>query len=536
MSVAPPHGTEPSTGTPDPAGAAGTPEEGSAADPGTDHTVDLRTGPPGPIGQASSEVPGTGGEAPQIGTGPPEPVVPADPVVPVVTAAAAIPVAPVQTAGADVPVDTPGTPVPPSTVVPVDTVAPAAAVAPAEDADPVPVPASGLSRRELRRQRAGERAQRRRQMVTGLVVAFSVVAAAGAGYVAYRGGESVLDLHGQNEVEYGDNAAEVQPTQVHLVVLRAPDDSLSALWLLALSHGSQGGGSILAVPPQLVVETAYGPRVLSESAQGGIDNIRATVEQVMGLAIPDVTDLTPERLAELVGPVAPLVIDNPDNIRAADGTVQYAAGSLELDAQNVAGYLSARDPAENDTNRIGRSELVWDAWLSAIGASTDPNVVPGEVSSGLGPVLREQARADVEFLTAPFDEVPIPTDGPGPAAALLRLDVAEVPAIVAQAVPFPASAFPGQRVRVRLLNGTGDPTAPTVMARVLVPLVAEITLLGDAESDAVTTTSIEYHAEGFAASAGAFAAALGLGLQATVSDQATDIVDVTIVMGRDILT
>ena len=69
-------------------------------------------------------------------------------------------------------------------------------------------------------------------------------------------------------------------------------------------------------------------------------------------------------------------------------------------------------------------------------------------------------------------------------------------ALVARLVPFPTAGEPGGRVRVRLLDGAGDPEHVQRAAPLVVPADAEIVVVGNADAFDYEETEIRYHTPG----------------------------------------
>ncbi len=112
-------------------------------------------------------------------------------------------------------------------------------------------------------------------------------------------------------------------------------------------------------------------------------------------------------------------------------------------------------------------------------------------------------------------------------------DEAAIRTLVASLVPFPTSAQPGDRVRVRLLDGLGDPGQAINLASVLVPAGAEIIVFGNADNFAYAISVVEYFDQAQSENAQAMAAALGL-TSATFNSSGDTSVDVSIIVGRDL--
>ena len=244
--------------------------------------------------------------------------------------------------------------------------------------------------------------------------------------------------------------------------------------------------------------------------------------------------MTDEQLAAFVAPAAPLTIDNPDRLVQVDSAgrtnVVFAAGSLTLQAADVAQYLSLRNPQESDLNRLARHQLVWQAWLAAVKASSNPNVVPGETGSGLGRYVRGLARGNVKMATLPVTSKPDAKTG----EETLVADPAQVTQLMQSFVPLPTPANPGDRVRVRLLSGVGPVDVNKLLSSALVTADSQVTIVGNADRFDYATTKIVYYDDVFAGAASDLQQLLGVG-QATKNTTSADSEDVTIIIGKDFI-
>jgi hypothetical protein len=166
--------------------------------------------------------------------------------------------------------------------------------------------------------------------------------------------------------------------------------------------------------------------------------------------------------------------------------------------------------------------------LAAIKASSAPDAVPGETTSGFGRYLRGLSKGDVNISTLPVKS----QTTPGAASESFVADAAAVQALIAQDVALPTPANVGDRVRVRLLSGVGPVGSPNEVASLIVSAGGEVTILGNADRFDYDTTQIIYNGDQFAAGAEKIHQALGLG-QVSQSPTPTDIEDVTVILGRD---
>jgi hypothetical protein len=309
----------------------------------------------------------------------------------------------------------------------------------------------------------------------------------------------------------------VEPTPTTLVVHRGADGLVSVA-LLALFSGDVGG-SVLLVPPGTVVDPFGDARTLEErAATDGAAGVQGAVEAVIGIGIGEVIEIDDARWADLVGPVAPIPVANPD--QAGD----FASGSLQLESVEVGPFLAARTPTESDLNRMVRHQLLWEAWIAGVAGSQAPDPVPGERDAGLGRFVRGLAAGPLQVATLPVAEQ---------AGDRFVPDFAAAQRLVGSMVPFPVAAEPGGRTRVRLLDGTGDPDAALAAAPLVVPAGGQIVLAGNDTSFGRTVTEVRYHHEDLRPAAEQLLGALGTGV-AVADPRPTDTVDVTIVVGSDL--
>jgi hypothetical protein len=309
----------------------------------------------------------------------------------------------------------------------------------------------------------------------------------------------------------------VEPSPTALVVHRGAE-GLASVALLGLFSGDSGG-SILLVPPGTVVDPFGDARTLDErAATDGAPGVRAAVETAIGIGIDEVVEVDDARWADLVGPVAPIPVANPDPVG------DFASGPLQLEAAEVGPFLAARAPAESDLNRMVRHQLLWEAWIARVARSEAADPVPGERDAGLGRFVRGLATGPVQVATLPVVE----QDGDR-----FVPDFAAAQRLVGSMVPFPVAAEPGGRTRVRLLDGTGDPDVPLAAAPLVVPAGAQIVLAGNDTSFGRAVTEVRYHHEDLRPAAEQLLAALGVGV-AVADPRPTDTVDVTIVVGSDL--
>jgi hypothetical protein len=319
----------------------------------------------------------------------------------------------------------------------------------------------------------------------------------------------------------------VESTPTVAVLGRSAEGGLAWVSVLALAGPDAGGGAVLNVPvatlaPDFAVDL---PTVGEIDLARGSDEAAASVGDIIGAAVDEVVDVDPARLAELVAPVAPLTLDNPD---AAPG---FPVGPTTLDPANAAGFLLATEPGESDLTRLVRHEAFWQAWLGAIAAAGRPDAVPGETASGIGRFLAGLAAGPVTVAVAPVR----PEDA-GDGTVEYRPDRDAAYDLTERLVPFPASPRPGHRRRVRVLDGVGADDLARRAARDAVAAGGQIVVVGNADRfDPDAVTRVVYFEPEVATAAEDVASAFGTVAEQLGGPNPDDGVDITVVAGADLL-
>ncbi|MFZ4518656.1 MAG: LytR C-terminal domain-containing protein [Microthrixaceae bacterium] len=381
----------------------------------------------------------------------------------------------------------------------------------------------------------------------GLAVLF-VLLLVGLGVVGYRaslkitgGGSTVTDPKAPGYV------AEVQPTPVDLVAVESAKDRLASA-LIVVGGADGKGGTVIPIPPSLVLPAYDGaaPITAGEAyTQGGISSLRERLGPAVTFGFTSASTVTAEQLGRLVQLTGPLKVQNADNLlepvnrldpnyRPAaggdgTGTVKYRSGSLTLDGPQLAEYLGFTGEGETVVNQALRQQAAVTALLTGLKGKDLTGVA--DAASGqdasAGSVLADLVSGDVRFDQLPVREQTVP----GTLFKESVPDDQQLPGFVSRTIPAPIAAFPGQRARTRLLNGTTDAAAATPLTPDIVAAGGTVVLLGNAESFDVATSRVEYTAPAAAPAAQAIAAKLGL--TATKVKGADAGVDVTVVVGRD---
>lgn len=391
--------------------------------------------------------------------------------------------------------------------------------------------AERVARRRAPEPEPPDRSVRRWTVVAAYVVLVALLVS-GAG-LAYAGSRLIRSsTEGEVLAPIDDPAAPgyeaiVDPTPT-LVMLHDVDGKLDAITVLTLP--GSGGGGVVLVPDRTVFEVPnLGVTTIEAAYQFGDAQIQAqAVGDLLGAAMREVEVMDAQRWADLAAPVAPITIDNPNEL-LIDGEVRFPIGELELEATDVGPYLEAHDAQRSDLARFARHENFWAAWLDAVAEAGTDAAVPGELDSGIGRFVRSIANGVQIIETLPVQPATPGRHGAEP-AFVPRGD--EIDDLVARVVPFPASPSPGARARVRLLNGTTDTTAATSVASELPPAGVEIVLIGNAGGLDVEETTVRYAGDQFRTEARAIVEILGTG-SVVEESRPSDAVDITVTLGAD---
>ncbi|MDZ7673880.1 MAG: LCP family protein [Acidimicrobiales bacterium] len=324
--------------------------------------------------------------------------------------------------------------------------------------------------------------------------------------------------------------AVVDPTAT-MVVMHDVDGLIDAITVLTLPDPDGTGGGVLMVPARTVADVPLYDESPLEIAYdlGDPDLQTQAVGELLGAAMLESTVVDAERWADLVAPVAPLEIDNPNEL-SIDGEVRFPPGPIELEAEDVGPYLHATLDGESDLARLFRHELFWQAWLDAVAADGSPEAVPGELQSGIGRFVRTLAPGRIVIETLPVQPAAPGRFGDAP-AFVPRADRMEN--LVSRMIPFPRSPADGERARVRVLNGTTDTSVAASIAADLPPAGVEVVIVGNAASLDVEQTTIAHFGEEYRDEAEEIADILGAG-RVVEEDRPSDSADITVTLGADL--
>ncbi|HWJ62144.1 MAG TPA: LytR C-terminal domain-containing protein [Acidimicrobiales bacterium] len=328
--------------------------------------------------------------------------------------------------------------------------------------------------------------------------------------------------------------APVDPTPTAVAIQYDDQHMPTGVTFLSLA-GDEGGGSVVFVPLDTEVsEPSYGVdrlrtsyEVVADRPAVARERLASQVGRLLNVGVDEIIDLDNAGWEQLVTTVGPLTIDNPDQIDLGFGGV-IPSGETTLQPGQVGPYLAATIEGESDLNRLARHEAVWTAWLDQLAESGKAEAVPGESTAGISKFAKTLASGPVTFDTLPVNSVPglIP---------LFRIDKDEVNQLITDTVASPTAAVPGSRFTVRLLNGVSADGIPSDLVRQIVGRGGAVTVLGNGPQFGADETTVVYANPADKDLATLIAESIGATGKVRLDREAPDTVDLTIVLGKDVL-
>ena len=328
--------------------------------------------------------------------------------------------------------------------------------------------------------------------------------------------------------------APVEPTPTAVAIQYNDERVPTGVTFMSLA-GGEGGGSVIFVPLDTEVsEPSYGVdrlrtaySLVADRPTIARERLGSQVGRLLNAGVGEIIDLDNAGWEQLVAPVGPLTIDNPDEIDLGFGQV-IPAGETTLTAAQTGPYLAAKIEGESDLNRMTRHEAVWSAWIEQLAASGKAEAVPGESSAGISKFIQALAAGPITYDTLPVNAVP-------GLIQLFRIDESAVNELITDTIPSPTAAVPGSRFTVRMLNGVSPDAIPSDLVRQVVSRGGAVTVLGNGPAFDTEETTIVYANPAKKDLATLVAKSLGATGKVRLDREAPDTVDLTIVLGKDVL-
>ncbi len=106
---------------------------------------------------------------------------------------------------------------------------------------------------------------------------------------------------------------------------------------------------------------------------GDLLALKEKIEEITGVSIPFLIDLKEENVKELVDLLGglELFIPNPVDLESREKKILLPSGSIVLDGDKIADFISYQDSLEFEIDRIGRKQKFLQSLLKKIGESSD---------------------------------------------------------------------------------------------------------------------------------------------------------------------
>jgi len=330
-------------------------------------------------------------------------------------------------------------------------------------------------------------------------------------------------------------ADEVEPTQPlrpeASAVIVELDEAGAGTSFAVVVLDSSGGGTAVLLPVNTMVEIpGFGLDPLARAIDvGGPPLAALSIANLLSLDVDHVVTVGPGDWSTLAGTAGAVTVDNPAPVEVADAngriTVLWPAGPQRLEPADVPAFLAARSLAETELDRLVRHQRFWLAFLEArrgvVGVVSDP-------AADSSAFLDEAASRldDLDFRILPVTAL-------GSRSDLYSIDAEGLDDLLAT-LALAEGREPEERLTVQILNGVGTPGLAVALTDRLVPAGVLVQLTGNALVFDHEVTQVVYYDDGDLRAALGIRDLLGVG-EVVKQRDALDVVDVTIVIGRDLL-
>jgi hypothetical protein len=292
----------------------------------------------------------------------------------------------------------------------------------------------------------------------------------------------------------------------------------------AVADREEGGGSVLVVPPTLNLDPdCREPSCDLRSAykDGGLNALALVLVDLFGVSFSEEVLLTSSRWDGLISPVTTVEVNlEEDLVEFTDEgleVIHFAEGETSIAGDEVVKFFSLSEEA----NQVDNGKNFWDSWLQELGEDGEPlNKLP-DLGLSVVDFLVVVASGDTGIVTFPIDDShssPVP-------------DFEKFETLVVDLFPFPIAAVPGERVTVRLINGTGDFSLDPIARKQIVSAGAEIIVIGNHETFDVQESKVIYRDPIVMEEAELLGSQLGLPVE--FNEFISPVAEVTIMIGAD---
>jgi hypothetical protein len=272
---------------------------------------------------------------------------------------------------------------------------------------------------------------------------------------------------------------------------------------------ADAGGTVVTIPRTFTEPDSRNIALSALFAEEGLDSVTAELRASLQIGFEDVVVLDAAAWTTLMAPDLPLELTLRDDLVTIDpdGTtrVLLRASTRPFDLAEIARMAAHRNPGEPGLAVALRQQQIWQSWISRTASSTErPDLF--QLDSGFVDLIGSLANAEVSYRVIP--SVTEPSDDPEAARYIAQRT--PIDDLIAQIVPFPKPAEPGDRPSVLLLDTTFGATKSQPFVTAIARSGGLVTILGNSEADSGMSSEVQVHESSASAVANEIADRLGL--------------------------
>jgi hypothetical protein len=316
-------------------------------------------------------------------------------------------------------------------------------------------------------------------------------------------------------------SAKTATKPVPVFVHKAPDGRLDLVALVS-ADGTTGAVTMVPTATQLEVP-GNGIQQLSELARlGGTPLVDLALENALGVATVPSVALEDATIQAMLEPAGPLLVKLAAPITIADPALKLPAGSQTVTPAQAAILLTRSAGGASELDHLDAVRIVLDAWSEAL---RKPEVAAATIAK----VSQAEPFVAAAKLNPRLDTIPVDSIGLG-ADERYQLQSSDADALLAKVAPNAQYRPGGGRPRIEVKTDTDE--AMLGASACIVGAGGNIRLTGRAEP--ADKTNVVFYRDRSADTARQMQAALKAG-SVKKADRDLDLVDVTIVVGKDFI-
>ena len=297
----------------------------------------------------------------------------------------------------------------------------------------------------------------------------------------------------------------------------------------AVADREEGGGSLLIISPSLVSDLNCDQSSCTLSSiydEGGLGSLTAALVDLFNVGFTEEVLLTPTRWTGLVAPVDAVEVTLQNSLVEVtdEGVeiVQFSQGDVNIQDERVVDFLSYANYAIA-TEQMNLSKSFWKSWLEEIGKNGSPAEKLPDLGLSVVNFLAVIGASETGVTTFPITN----------SESSVVPNLSELENIVVDLFPFPIAAVPGDRLTVRLMNGTGDFTVDSLARKHVISAGAEIVVVGNMETFDYQESKVVYRDPLLVEEVESLGTELGFRVE--FDELISPVAEVTVVIGADFL-